>query len=43
MVLDDDGARAWATSTRPDVFALATEHGLAGLPAKRSTDGELLL
>lgn len=38
-----DGARGWATSTRPDVFARATESGVAGLAAKRGGDGELLL
>lgn len=42
-VLDDSGARAWASSTEPDVFRQATEHGLSGLPAKRGADGRLLL
>lgn len=42
-VLDADGTRAWATSTRADVLATAEADGLAGLPAARGTDGELLL
>lgn len=42
-VLDADGARGWAHSTRSDVYERAGADGLAGLTAKRAPDGELLL
>jgi len=42
-VLDDTGARGWATSTAPDLFAEVERTGIAGLPAKRGAGAELLL
>ena len=42
-VLDDQGARGWATSTDVTVWEAAVTEGVAGRPAKRSSDGGLLL